>query len=171
VTSRLLPRYGEDGATLLFVIGFMVMVGLMMAGVTTQLASSSTTRVALDVARNKQYAADGAIETDIGVVRDRLTRGNSRQNQCPPSSLVQNPGLNGVPIQVDCTYLPNLFTLSGFVQRDAVFTACPPQAVGTACPASAVIIEARVNFASENASVDSSIVVNKTYIQSWSVKS
>ena len=39
--GRLLHDRGEEGATLLLVIGFMLFVGLITAGLATQLASSS----------------------------------------------------------------------------------------------------------------------------------
>jgi hypothetical protein len=168
---RGLHERGEEGATLILVIGFMVFVGLISAALATQLASSSITRIALDRARNRQYAADGAIEWDIGQVRSYMTN-TSATAPCPGANSTRVPPtvLNGVPIQVDCSY-NQTFTLSLFVQRDATFTACLPQPGNAKCPASAVIIKAQVNFASQNAPGDTTITVDKTYIQTWSVAS
>src|SRR5262249_51388404 len=153
------------GATLIFVLGFMVMVGLMTAGLATQLGSSSKTRVSLDRARNREYAADAAILTDIARVRGNMQTvsalGPPAAGPCPSSSRVQNPGLNGVPVQVDCSYPGPTFTLSSFVQRNVRFTACSPQSNGTQpCPTGptgSVIIQAVVNFASDNAPGDPTI--------------
>ena len=137
-------RRDEAGATLLFVIGFMLLIGFMTTGLVTQIASSSHTRLSLDTARNREYAADAAIEADIGQVRSNMTGGQAL-SPCP-GALRLNPGLNNVPVQVDCSYpatgYPGI-TLSGFVQRNVVFKACVLQPVGTPCPPAAVLIEAR----------------------------
>jgi hypothetical protein len=172
MTPRTRCRRGEEGATLILVIGFMVVVGLMVGAFTSQLASSSSSRVALESARNQQYAADAAIQQDIATVRKNMQAPiGDALTPCPDSSLVQNPGLNDVPVQVDCTFIRSV-TLSGFVQRNAVFTAraCPP-ATGAPCPTAPATITAQVNFVSENSLVDPTIIVTKTHIQSWSVKS
>lgn len=162
---------GEGGATLIFVIGFMVLVGLVSAGLATQLATSSMTRVALDKARNREYAADAAILTNIAQVRDNITHGKALPSPGPDPCLPKVfQTLNLIPIQVDCSYTRTT-TLSGFVQRDATFVACPEQSGGGTCPASAVIIRAQVNYGSPNPPSDPSISVSKTYIQTWSVVS
>jgi Tfp pilus assembly protein PilX len=84
---RRFHKRGEDGATLIFVIGFMVLVGFVSAGLATQLATSSKTHVALDQARNKQYAADAAITSDIATVRTNMTASNPN----PPNALAPCP--------------------------------------------------------------------------------
>jgi hypothetical protein len=148
-----------------------VFVGLVSAGLATQLATSSTTRVALSNARNRQYAADSAILTNIAQVRDHITNGEALPAPGPDPCLpkvVQTT--NNLAVQVDCSYTRRI-TLSGFVQRDATMLACPAQVGGAACPSSAVIIRAEVNYASQNAPSDVSITVSKTYIQTWSVTS
>src|SRR6185369_2072380 len=109
-------------------IGFMVLVGLVSAGLATQLASSSRTRVALDSARNRQYAADAAILTNIAQVRDNIVNHGQAlpapgPDPCLPK-VVQT--LNNVTVQVDCSYTRSI-TNTGFVQRDATFTACKQQ--------------------------------------------
>ena len=171
--ARLTRTRGEEGATLILVIGFMVMVGLVSAGLSAQLASSSKTRVALDQARNRQYTADAAILAYIPQVRSNM---ESNQALTPCSGthnhITQSPGLNNVPIQVDCDYSGPSLTFSGFPQRVVRFTACPPQSGGAACPSSAAIIQAQVNYASlpTDAYNASDITVTKTFIQTWNVK-
>ena len=56
---------GERGASLLLAIVFMVVVGAISAAVLATTASGLQDRVALDQARNREYAADGAIETAV----------------------------------------------------------------------------------------------------------
>jgi hypothetical protein len=170
VSLRLARKRGEEGATLILVIGFMVMVGLISAGLATQLASSSSTRIALDKSRNREYAADGAILTNIARVRDNIVNHGQAVPPSDPCGSKVVRTLNGVTVQVDCTYTRSL-TLSGFLQRDATFVACELQSGGGACPGSAVIIRAQVNYASQNPPGDASVQVSKTYIQTWSVNS
>ena len=170
MTRRLLRSRGEDGATLILVIGFMVMVGLVSAGLASQLASSSESRVALDTARNREYAADGAILSYIPIVRSQME--SSPLGPCPGTHSVRSPGpdLNGVDIQVDCDFPGIGFTLAGFVQRNVKFTACAPQPGNIPCPPGAVIIQAQVNYAAQDPPASSSIDVTRTYIQTWNVK-
>lgn len=158
---------GEEGATLIFVIGFMVLVGLVCAGLATQLATSSKTRVALDKARNREYAADAAILTDLAQVRDNMTNNNQALAPCPSAKLTQT--LNGVTIQVDCSF--SLFSLSGLLQRNARFRACVPQPGGADCPFAASIIDAQVHYQAPEPPNSNSITVDKTYVLTWSVNS
>jgi hypothetical protein len=164
---------GEEGATLLLVIGFMVFVGLISAGLATQLGSSTLTRVALDQARNRQYSADGAILKDIAAVRSTMTTTNALA-PCPgATSTTQYPAMTyGIPIQVDCSF--SLLSFSGEVLRNATFTACPPQSGGVPCPAPAVIIKTQVHYSTPDpqpALNATTVNVDKTYIATWSVKS
>jgi hypothetical protein len=171
MTKRLFRKRDEEGATLILVIGFMLMVGLVSAGLATQLASTSKSRVALDTARNRQYAADGAILEYIPIVRSQME--SSPLGPCPGTHSFRSPGprLNGVDIQVDCDFPGIGFTLSGFVQRNVKFTACAPQPGNAPCPSDAVIIQAQVNYASQDPPAATSIDVTRTYIQTWNVKS
>ena len=169
--KQLLRRRGEDGATLLLVIGFMVLVGFVSAGLATQLASSSQSRVALDQARNREYAADGAILADIATVRTNMQSGNALA-PCPATSVKPGPQLNGVPIQVDCSF--SLLSFSGTVLRNATFVACAPQSGTALCPSSAVIIKAQVHYSTPDpqpALNATSVNVDNTYVATWSVVS
>jgi hypothetical protein len=167
MTSRFAPRRDETGASLLFVIGFLVMVSMVTVGLVPALSSSWTRKVAYDNGRNREYAADGAIETAIATVRVRMRNG---QAPCPSSPLTQT--LNGVSVQVDCSYSQSP-SLLGFIQRNATFTACPTLSGGAACSTqpTKLILQAQVNFASTDAFSDTTIDVDKTYVQFWSVKS
>lgn len=165
---------GEEGATLILVIGFMLMVGLISAGLATQLASSTMTRVALDQARNREYSADGAIEGDIAQVRTNMTRTPSDPvvNALAPCPSSFTRTLNDVDIQVDCSF--SLLGFSGVVLRNATFTACAPQSPGATCPTSAVIIKARVHYSTPDPQPPlnaTTVNVDKTYIATWSVNS
>ena len=157
---------GEEGATLLMVIGFMLMVGLISAGLTNQLASSSKTRVALDQARNREYSADSGIVSSMAAVRSRMTTTNALA-PCPAST-TQYPAFN---VQVDCSF--TLLSFSGDVLRNATFTACAPQSGGASCPAQAVIIKAQVHYSTPDpqpALNATTVTVDQTYVATWSVK-
>lgn len=168
---RVLHDRGEEGATLILVIGFMLLVGLISAGLATQLVSSSMTRVALDKARNREYSADGAILRSIAAVRSTMQTTNA-QAPCPEAT-TQYPAMTyGVKIQVDCSF--SLLGFSGVVLRNATFTACAPQSPGATCPTSAVIIKARVHYSTPDpqpALNAPTVDVDKTYIATWSVNS
>ncbi len=168
---------GEDGATLLFVIGFMVLTGLVVAGMVSRITSTTLDRSAFDTARNREYAADGAVETAIAQTR-------SQMQSAPAAACTVATGttativtqtsaqaLNKVAVQVDCTQAVPAFTLSGSIQRVVSFTACPLQAAGHQCPAGSSIIDTQVNFASTNSLAATSITVSSTVILSWSVNS
>jgi len=167
MSRRLFRRRNEEGATLIFVIGFMVLVGLVSAGLASQLASSSKTRVGLDLARNREYAADAAITSDIAQVRANMTNGNALA-PCPSAKFTQT--LNGVAIQVDCSF--SLISFSGDVLRNATFTACPAQSGTVSCAPGSSIIDAQVHYSTPDpqpALQATSVTVDKTYVATWSV--
>src|SRR5689334_571166 len=93
---------GEQGASLILAIVFMVVVGAISGAVLATTASGLQSRVALDQARNREYAADGAIEIAITRVRN--------------NGVICSPGdapvtLNTVKIHVDCTSSPSFIVL------------------------------------------------------------
>ena len=174
MSSLFVRKRGEDGATLIFVIGFMVLVGLITAGLATQLESSSHTRVALDNQRDREYAADAAITSDIAQVRTNMTRtppdpAVNALAPCPSTTWTQT--LNDVDIRVDCSF--SLLSFSGAVLRNATFTAsCAPQSHGATCPTGVVIMKAQVHYSTPDpqpALNATSINVNKSYVATWSV--
>jgi phage host-nuclease inhibitor protein Gam len=155
-------RLRDRGAGLLLAIGFVTMIGGITAGLTGMLTSGLQNRITLDNVRNRQYAADAAVESTIAQVRqlDRTTTGS-----CSSSGGSTTSSLNGSTIRVDwrtaCTVVRGA---DGVVvsQRNAVFNACVD--TGAACATDAVIIAAQVNF--EQGATGA---VTKTYVQSWSV--
>jgi Tfp pilus assembly protein PilX len=159
-----LHQRDQRGAALLLAIAFMVVVGLIGGGVITLLTSASTSRVALDNARNREYAADGGIEAAISQVRVNMTSGQALN----PCSSPTNSTLNGVSVQVTCVYAPTL-TLSRYLQRNVIFTAVCAMPYTSTCTNGAVIIRAQVNYESPSFVTDPSITVSRTFIQSWSV--
>jgi len=61
--------HDERGAALMLVIAFMVLMGTISAAVLSTTTSGIQQRVALDQARNRQYAADAGIETTVAAAR------------------------------------------------------------------------------------------------------
>ena len=88
---------GERGASLILAIAFMVVVGAISAAVLATTTSGLQDRVALDQARNREYDADGAIETTIA-----QARGAQRPVPATPATpfTLNN---SSVGIHVDCT--------------------------------------------------------------------
>jgi hypothetical protein len=164
---------GESGAALILAIAFLVMMTGIGAAVLASVNSGMNNRIVLDRGRNREYAADGAVESAITTVRSRMTNGQGVQ-PCPtppsapetlPAQTLETPP---VTIAVDCSYVPTL--ASGHYQRNVVFSAHCATVQQPNCPStSAVIIRAQVNFASASLLSDSTINVTRTYVQSWSV--
>jgi hypothetical protein len=151
-------RGNDDGAALVFAIGFVVMVGAIMAGLTGLVISSMNNRGTLETVRDRQYAADGAIEIAIAQARTALPACTST-----PSSAVST--LNAIRIRVEsqaaCVVVRGSDGIA-LTQRNMIFTACLD--TESACTERSVIIRAEVNFARP-----SSGGVTTTAIQSWSV--
>ena len=152
---------GERGAALVLAIAFMLVVGAVGSAVVTSLASGVNGRVVLDHARDRQYAADGAIEAAIAQVRGQGATGAGMAGctaAIPPGST-----LNNVKIRVDCANVPT-FLAHGVLERNALFTACLDK--GTPCNDATAIIRAQVNFETPAATT----VITRTWIQSWNVR-
>ncbi len=158
------PRLsGERGASLILAVAFLVVVGAISGAVVSSILSGVHDRVVLDQVRDRQYAADGGIEAGIAAARSNMVNGNALT---PCSGASTTFTLNSVQVQMACLYQPTL-TTSHYLQRNVIFTAqC---ANGPKCPGLNVIIRAQVNFASPSIDSDPSIVVSRTYVQSWSV--
>jgi hypothetical protein len=155
VTARRVPD--ERGAALIFAIAFIVAVGAITAAGLAFVTSSVNQRNSLDTTRDREYAADGAIERAITLSRATVTGGAPLAMQCGGP---YNTSLNGQSIRVDCLPAPAL-TRTGFVTRNAIFSACLN--VGSACTDATTIIRAQVNYAMNGNSI------TRTYIQAWSV--
>lgn len=152
----------DDGASLIMAIGFMVLIGAIAAGLSTLVMSSNFNRVTLDIVRDRQYAADGAIEEAITAVRmlDRSGKGS-----CEVAAGSSTSELNELRIRVDWENVCGVVrTAAGdlVAQRNVVFSAC--QDTGDVCQDDEVIVRAQVNF--EQAETGE---VTRTWVQSWSV--
>jgi hypothetical protein len=138
------------------------MVGAICGGLASLAASSLNNRTTLETLRNREYAADGAIETAISQVR-LLTCAS-------PVGSFSDSTMNGVTIRVDWINACGAVQITdGSVvsQRNVIFAACLD--IGSACsdtavPAAPVIIRAQVNFQQALGAA-----VTKVYVQSWSV--
>jgi hypothetical protein len=151
----------ERGTSLILAIVFMVVVGGISSAVLATTTSGVQDRVTLDQARNREYAADAAIEQTI--VNARTGSG-----VCPmPPATPFN--LNGVNIHVDCTAAPTVVIgpAGGLLSRnDVSFVACVATGAGygqaCASPATPPIINAQVHFQGTAPTVT-------TFVQAWSV--
>jgi hypothetical protein len=153
---RVTPQHEDSGAALLLAIGFVMMIGLISAGLASLATSSLQNRATLELVRDRQYAADGAIEQAVlqvsGYTCDTV-----------PSAPIVNT-LNGVAIRVDWANACGSVKTSDdspYLQRNVIFNACVD--TGKPCSNPDVIIRAQVNFDPATGPV------TKTYVQSWSV--
>jgi hypothetical protein len=152
------PAHADSGASLILCIGFVLMIGAICAGLVGLATSGLNNRTTLQRVRDRQYAADGAIEQAIALVRPL---------SCSASNaFIVDASLNGVAIRVDwvnaCGVVQSSSDGTVVAQRNVVFSAC--ESTGAACSAANVIIRAEVNF--QQAGTGG---VTKTYVQSWSV--
>jgi hypothetical protein len=138
------------------------MVGAIAGGLASLATSSLNNRNTLEVLRNREYAADGAIENAISQVR-ALTCASA-------SGTTTDATMNAVTIRVDWVNACGAVQITdGSVvsQRNVIFAACVntgSPCSDTAVPAAPVIIRAQVNFQQILGGA-----VTKTYVQSWSV--
>ena len=122
------PRRDEAGATLVLVLAFLVLIGVVGSAMLSSVTSGLNGRQSLDAVRDREYAADGAIESAIATVRDRMTGAGSALFPC--ANPLPSTTLNQITVQVDCTYTPAM-TTSGYWQRNVIFIAhCPTGSVG-----------------------------------------
>ncbi|MGE0880649.1 MAG: hypothetical protein AB7L13_04255 [Acidimicrobiia bacterium] len=157
---RSLLSRDDEGASLLLVLGVTTMVGAIMGALIPFITTSFNARTQLDALRQRQYAADLAIEEAIAKVR-RLD--DPAYDACGPFN---RSNVNGLNIHVDCLNSPDV-VLAGTTlvdQRNVVFSACVGSSnTNSFCTSATTLIRAQVNF--EMPSGD----VTRTYVQSWSV--
>jgi hypothetical protein len=161
VTDHPRRMQGERGAALILAIAFMIVIGGISAAAVATTTSGVQDRVALDRARNREYAADGAVERSIASVR-----ANHAACVADPAFTV-NTVSGTINIHVDCTSEPAVIGAAGLnvVQNDIIFTACLVSDVsGGLCPAATAIINAQINFQGTGTADQV-----KTFVQSWSV--
>jgi hypothetical protein len=154
----------EQGVALVLALSFMVLIGLVTTALLSSLMSSVGQRAVLDDLRNKQYAADGAVERSIARVRGLAAPGAGLAS-CSTGS-PETYTLNSVTIRVDCTNLPIDAFVNGslYLQRNVLFTSCVSN--GSPCTTANTIVRAQVNYEALDAETPT---ITKTYIQSWTV--
>ena len=147
----------DRGAALLLAIGFVVAIGAISGGLASIATSGLNNRVTIETVRDREYAADGAIEIAIS---------DARAFVCAATTGVRpTVTINSIAIRVDwtssCATSVRSSDGSAYQQRNVAFAACVD--AGSACGDANVIIRAQVNF-------DPSIgAVVRTYVQSWNV--
>jgi type II secretory pathway pseudopilin PulG len=151
-------QHNDSGAALLLAIGFVLMISAISAGLASLATSSLNNRATLELVRNRQYAADGAIQQAISQVRG-LT--------CASTNGYTEDTLNAIAIRVDwvtdCSRTVPSSDGTAYPQRDVIFGACLKPLAPAACGPTDVIIRAQVNFEPQSGPV------TKTFIQTWSV--
>ena len=161
--TRRRPKAEKDsGAALILAIGFVLAIGAVSGGLAGLATTSMNNRRSLEIARDREYAADGAIEIAIGVARGYA---------CIPTASGVSPTvtIDAIPIRVEwssaCGGTSSILSSDGtsYDQRNVVFSACVDAPLGTTCALSPVIIRAQVNFD------PASGPVSKTFVQSWTV--
>jgi hypothetical protein len=162
VIRRRPRRHHEDsGTSLIVAIGFVLMVGSISAGLIGLATSGLNNRASLDVVRNRQYAADAAIEQAIAGVRGSVDC--STANGSTPTPYLP---FDGVAIRVVWTCATSTAPMSDggvYAQRNIILQAFCANPADANCNVTTEIIRAQVNF--EPASGP----VTKTYVQSWNV--
>jgi hypothetical protein len=151
------PGRSDAGAVMLMAIGFVLLVGAIAAALAALIVSSTATGNTLQRVRNRQYAADTAIQQAITKVR---TQERATDPVCGDVSTY-----NGVTIRVDCGYAVTVVGNTDnqvLSQRNVIFVACAD--TGSPCATDESIIRAQVNFEQKLSGE-----VTKTFIQSWSV--
>ncbi|HEY0519762.1 MAG TPA: hypothetical protein VGC84_09755 [Ilumatobacteraceae bacterium] len=155
-------RGDDSGAALILAVAFVVMVGAISGGLASLATSGLNNRNTLEVIRNREYAADGAIENAIAQVRTSTCASTA-------GTLV-DASMNAVSIRVDWLNACGVVQSpdgSVVAQRNVIFTACvdiSSPCSDTAVPVAPVIIRAQVNFEQPLGGA-----VTKTFVQSWSV--
>jgi len=152
----------DNGAALILAIGFVLLIGAITAGLASLVTSGIYNRINLEQVRDRQYAAEGAIELAIASARSVLDGAIGCTADTDASTTTQ---LNATDIRVDWTNACGVVRSADglvLIQRNLVFTACID--LGQRCAETDTIVHAQVNF--EQGSTGA---VTKTYIQSWSV--
>jgi hypothetical protein len=157
MTRRGLEPHGDKGAALLSAIAFVLMVGAISAGLLGFASSSIGDRNTLTMLRDREYAADAAIEQAVTDVRAGASSGTTRSN------------LNGFAIRVDWQVLASPAVASevagpSVAQHNYSFAAVACATGWVSCDPIPVI-RAQLNFVLDNAGQ-----VTRTFVQSWSVR-
>ena len=157
-------RRDERGASLVLAIVFMVVIGAIGGAVLSSLTSGLSSRVALDHARDREYAADAAIQAAVAQIR-RIPASQTYSGPGQPCPTIPNqPPLNGVTIHTDCVGAPAV-TRDLYRQLNVIFTTC--EGTTGPCAPAKVIIRAQINFQAVGSGA--SLRIQRTWVQAWSV--
>lgn len=151
----------DRGAALVVAVAFVLMIGTIMAGLTSMVTSGLDNRIALEELRDRQYAADGAIEAAIATTRSAIDHGGVRCDDVTTSTAKAN----GVTVRVEQLVICDAAIGSTglpVTQISSVFTACRDR--GTTCTDDDVIVRALVGF-----EVGDDGAVVHVPVHSWSV--
>ena len=156
------PAGRDRGAALPVAVGFTVMIGAMAAGLTSMVTSGIEQRVALGEIRDRQYAADGAVEQAIAELRTSIDAGHAACGDHWSTTAELNGVVILVDAETDCvaTAGADLLPVRQFVGR---FTAC--ERTGVACSERTAVVRALVGF-----ETGASGLVLDTAVRSWSVE-
>jgi prepilin-type N-terminal cleavage/methylation domain-containing protein len=144
--------------------------GILGGGVLASISSGVKSGAQLATARNREYAADAAIESSIARVRIVNESGFTPTGWPACGTDPTNPtfeknpdGSGGVSIHVDCLNAPTVAGVpagSLALQNDVMFNACLASAAP--CTPANTIISADVNFRTSGSNVPTNVL-------SWSV--
>jgi hypothetical protein len=152
----------------------MLVAGAIGAGVTTSVTSGLNASGVLATARDREYAAEGAIDDAVVHVRQTNPASSIGLTSCGPF-LYTLPlqGSKKIDIRVDCSPAPEV-TADLSARNNVIFVACIDDhsndacdaTVGSAIPAPA-IIRTQINYQVSGTGPASQ--VTRTYAQAWSV--
>jgi Tfp pilus assembly protein PilX len=154
-------NHRDRGAALVVAVAFVLMIGTIMAGLTSMVTSGLDNRIALEELRDRQYAADGAVEAAIASTRAAIDRDEVRCDDVTTSTAT----VNGVAVRVETLVICDTAVGSTglpITQVSSVYTACGDR--GTACTEDDVILRALVGF-----EVGGDGAVVHVPVHSWSV--
>ena len=134
----------DRGAALIVAIAFMVAIGAMSAGLAAMVTSGISNRIALEQIRDRQYAADGAIEDAVADMRTYLAAASSRA--ATPLMLVVAPDRRAGPGRRDRSRGVAGAGVDGLPVRQPVvrFDACVDD--GPPCDDRTVVVRSLVGF-------------------------
>ena len=154
---------------MILALAVMLAMGGIVGGLVTFIESSNRSAINLQATRNRQYAADAAIEQVIRYVQTEPTNRALVGSYCSTSRQFFTPSpatINGYAVRVDCAGAPTPILDSAnrvVIERNVLFVACLD--TGVPCSDADAIIRAKVNFPTNAAGT-----VIGSFVQSWSVK-
>jgi hypothetical protein len=156
IIRRQRRQHDDTGAALLLAIGAVLMVGAISAGLIGAAASSLQNRTTIELLRNREWAADSAIERAITQVRPL-------DCSAATGSTADTTNLIGIRVDwaTDCAHGVPASDGTLYLQRNVAFAACLDSF--PACSSANAIIRAQVNFEPQTGAV------TKTVVQYWTV--